>query len=90
MTLRIWGVVAMLALASSLAAARTVAAEQRQTGALPRGGSYVLYPDPTVGSAAIGLWFRAPAAGYDDDVPGVANLAATAAAVAGLASGTNL
>jgi predicted Zn-dependent peptidase len=90
MTLRIWGVVAMLALASSLAAARTVAAEQRQTGALPRGGSYVLYPDPTVGSAAIGLWFRAPAAGYDDDVPGVANLAATAAAVAPLASGKSL
>jgi predicted Zn-dependent peptidase len=90
MTLRIWGVVAMLALASSLAAARTVAAEQRQTGALPRGGSYVLYPDPTVGSAAIGLWFRAPAAGYDDDVPGVANLAATAAAVAPRASGKTL
>jgi predicted Zn-dependent peptidase len=90
MTARIWGVVAMLALASSLAAARTVAAEQRQTGALPRGGSYVLYPDPTVGSAAIGLWFRAPAAGYDDGVPGVANLAATAAAVAPLASGKSL
>ncbi|HEV3195864.1 MAG TPA: hypothetical protein VGZ06_06965, partial [Candidatus Cybelea sp.] len=90
MTGRIRGVVAMLALASSVVAARSDAAEQRQTGALPRGGSYILYPDPTVGSAAIGLWFRAPAAGYDDDVPGVANLAATAAAVAPLASGKSL
>ncbi|MGC1381937.1 MAG: hypothetical protein WA814_13055 [Candidatus Baltobacteraceae bacterium] len=66
------------------------AAIERQTGALPRGGSYVLDPDPTVGSAAIGLWFRAPGAGYDDATPGIANLAATAAAVAPLASGKSL
>ncbi|MFY9663959.1 MAG: hypothetical protein WAK19_05850, partial [Candidatus Cybelea sp.] len=41
------------------------AAMAQQLGQLPRGGSYVLDPDPTVGSAAIGLWFRAPGAGYD-------------------------
>ncbi|HEV3091376.1 MAG TPA: hypothetical protein VGX91_08055 [Candidatus Cybelea sp.] len=63
---------------------------QQQTGSLPRGGTYVLYPDPTIGTAAIGLWFRAPSAGYDDATPGIANLAATAAAVAPLASGKSL
>lgn len=66
------------------------AAVPRETGALPRGGSYVIYPDTTVGSAAIALWFRAPGAGYDDRTPGIANLAATAAAVAPLASGRSL
>jgi predicted Zn-dependent peptidase len=66
------------------------AAIAHQTGALPRGGSYVLYPDETVATAAIGLWFRAPAAGYDDAKPGIANLAATAVAVVPLASGKSL
>ena len=36
------------------------------------------------------LWFRAPAAGYDDATPGIASLAATAAAVTPLASGKSL
>jgi predicted Zn-dependent peptidase len=90
MTARFPSAVAMLALASLWFAVPAAAAIPRQTGALPRGGSYVLYPDPTVGSAAIGLWFRAPAAGYDDAAPGIANLAATAAAVAPLASGKSL
>jgi predicted Zn-dependent peptidase len=70
--------------------ASPVCAAMQQLGALPRGGSYVLDPDPTVGSAAIGLWFRAPGAGYDDATPGIADLAATAAAVAPLASGKSL
>ncbi|HEY6325487.1 MAG TPA: insulinase family protein [Candidatus Cybelea sp.] len=90
MTARIACALTMLVLASSSLAAPAGAAIARQTGALPRGGSYVLYPDPTVGTAAIGLWFRAPAAGYDDATPGLANLAATAAAVAPLASGKSL
>jgi predicted Zn-dependent peptidase len=68
----------------------SAAAMAQQTGPLPRGGSYVLDPDPTVGSAAIGLWFRAPGAGYDNATPGISNLAATAAAVAPLASGKSL
>ncbi|MBV8498433.1 MAG: insulinase family protein [Candidatus Eremiobacteraeota bacterium] len=90
MTARFATAVAVLALASSWFAVPAAAAIPRQTGTLPRGGSYVLYPDRTVGSAAIGLWFRAPAAGYDDATPGIANLAATAAAVAPLASGKSL
>ena len=82
--------VAMLSLASLLSAVSVSAAIMRETGSLPRGGSYVLYPDTTVASAAVGLWFRAPAPGYDDATPGIANLAATAAAVAPLASGKSL
>jgi len=30
---------------------------------VPRGGTYVISPDSTVASAAIGLWFRAPVSG---------------------------
>jgi predicted Zn-dependent peptidase len=73
-----------------LCAVPAVAAMPQQLGTLPRGGSYVLDPDPTVGSAAIGLWFRAPGAGYDNASPGIANLAATAAAVTPLDSGRSL
>jgi len=62
----------------------------QQTGTLPRGGTYVIDPDSTIASAAIGLWFRAPGAGYDNSTPGIADLAATAAAVAPLASGRSL
>lgn len=78
--------VAMLASAPGAACA-AIAQEQ---GTLPQGGSYVLDADPTVGTAAIGLWFRAPGAGYDNATPGISNLAATAAAVAPLASGKSL
>lgn len=81
---------AALAAALILPVAAVASAQVRQTGALPRGGTYVLYPDATVGSAAIALWFRAPAAGYDDASPGIANLAATTAAVSPLASGKSL
>jgi predicted Zn-dependent peptidase len=76
--------------AVALGAPRASAAMPQAMGPLPRGGSYVLDPDPTVGSAAIGLWFRAPGAGYDNAAPGISNLAATAAAVAPLASGKSL
>jgi predicted Zn-dependent peptidase len=90
MTLRAALTAATLGVASFLIAAPAVAAMPQQLGALPRGGSYVLDPDPTVGSAAIELWFRAPGAGYDNATPGISNLAATAAAVAPLASGKSL
>ncbi len=79
-----------VAAAASLSTAPVAAAIPQAMGPLPRGGSYVLDPDPTVGSAAIGLWFRAPGAGYDNASPGISNLAATAAAVAPLASGKSL
>jgi predicted Zn-dependent peptidase len=82
--------VAMLGIASLCIAPYRADAAMQELSPLPRGGSYVLDPDPTVGSAAIGLWFRAPGAGYDNATPGISNLAATAAAVAPLASGKSL
>jgi predicted Zn-dependent peptidase len=81
---------AVLGLASLCLAPYHADAAMQQLNPLPRGGSYVLDPDPGVGTAAIGLWFRAPGAGYDNATPGLANLAATAAAVAPLASGRSL
>lgn len=81
---------AMLGVASASVVAPASAAIQQQLNPLPKGGSYVIVPDPTVGSAAIGLWFRAPGAGYDNATPGISNLAATAAAVSKLASGKSL
>ncbi|HLY02614.1 MAG TPA: insulinase family protein [Candidatus Cybelea sp.] len=91
MTLRVLLFSAALAAAWVLPAGNAVAESPlQQTGALPRGGTYVIDPDATIASAAIGLWFRAPGAGYDDSTPGIADLAATAAAVAPLASGKSL
>jgi predicted Zn-dependent peptidase len=91
MTLRRVAVIAMFVCASPFFAAPCGATESmQQKGPLPRGGSYVLDPNPTVGAAAIALWFRAPGAGYDNAAPGISRLAATAAAVAPLASGKSL
>jgi predicted Zn-dependent peptidase len=74
-----------------LAAAPSIASESlQQKGTLPKGGSYVIDPDPTLNAAAVDLWFRAPGAGYDNASPGISRLAATAAAVAPLASGKSL
>jgi predicted Zn-dependent peptidase len=83
--------VAMFVCASPLFAVPCGATESmQQKGSLPRGGSYVLDPNPSVAAAAIALWFRAPGAGYDNATPGISRLAATAAAVAPLASGKSL
>lgn len=60
------------------------------SGALPNGSTYVVQPDPTVATGAVGLWFRAPSAGYDNATPGMARVAATAAAAATLESGSSL
>lgn len=91
MTLRAALAGAMLLCASLGFAAPSPAAEPGTPGGtLSRGGSYVIDADPTVGAAAIGLWFRAPGAGYDNATPGIARLAATAAAAAPLASGKSL
>lgn len=78
------------ALALVLAPLRVTAADVPSSGPLPHGGRYVLYRDPTVASAAIDLWFRAPGAGYDNATPGMARLAATAAAAGTLESGKSL
>jgi predicted Zn-dependent peptidase len=90
-TLRALLFAAALVAAWSLPAANAAAESAlQQTGALPQGGTYVIDPDATVDAAAIALWFRAPGAGYDNSTPGIAELAATAAAVAPLASGKSL
>jgi predicted Zn-dependent peptidase len=82
---------ALLTFAVAASAAPCVAAGiAQQRGDLPKGGSYVLEPNPTIGAAAVGLWFRAPGAGYDNASPGIARLAATAAAVAPLSGGKSL
>jgi predicted Zn-dependent peptidase len=60
------------------------------SGALAHGGTFVVQPDPTVATGAIGLWFRAPSAGYNNATPGMARVAATAAAAATLESGVSL
>jgi predicted Zn-dependent peptidase len=90
MTSRVVLATAMLTASLVLYALPAAASAPQQMGALPRGGSYVLDPDPTVGSAAIALWFRAPGAGYEDATPGISDLAATATAVTPLASGKSL
>jgi predicted Zn-dependent peptidase len=82
---------ALLAFVCSSGASPCAAAGiAQQRGDLPKGGSYVLEPNPTVGAAAVGLWFRVPGAGYDNASPGIARLAATAAAVAPLSGGKSL
>jgi predicted Zn-dependent peptidase len=86
----VFAIAALCAATLPLAPIPVAAAMPQQQGSLPRGGSYVLDPDTTVDSAAIGLWFRAPGAGYDNATPGISNLAATAAAVTPLASGRSL
>lgn len=77
-------------LLASVLLAAPCAASDAQSGPLPRGGSYVISRDPGIAAAAVTLWFRAPSAGYDDATPGIARLAATAAAAAPLISGRSL
>jgi predicted Zn-dependent peptidase len=60
------------------------------TGTLPHGGSYAMSIDSTAATAAVDLWFRAPSNGYDGTTPGIARLAATAAAASTLQSGKSL
>ncbi len=81
---------ALAALAIGLAPLGVSAADVPTSGSLPHGGNYVLYRDQTIPSAAIDVWFRAPGAGYDNTSPGIARIAATAAATATLESGKSL
>jgi predicted Zn-dependent peptidase len=91
MSRRITAALAALVGASLIFSAPCRATESaQQRGTLPRGGSYVVDSDPMAGAAAVGLWFRAPGAGYDDASPGISRLAAVAAAAAPLASGKSL
>lgn len=83
------GLLATAALAAMLAPLGASAAPAT-SGTLPHGGSYAISADPTLASASIGLWFRAPSDGYDGGSPGIARLAATAAASSTLESGKTL
>lgn len=65
-------------------------ADTLSTGALPHGGSYTMSIDPAVATAAVDLWFRAPSDGFDGSAPGIARLAATAAAASTLEGGKSL
>jgi predicted Zn-dependent peptidase len=84
------GLLTAAALAAMLAPLAASAQQPSLTGTLPRGGSYTMSVDPTVATAAVGLWFRAPSDGYDGASPGIARLTATAAAASTLASGKSL
>jgi len=63
---------------------------EASSGTLAHGGSYIVQPDTTLASSAVGLWFRAPSSGYDNAMPGIGRVAATAAAAATLESGKSL
>lgn len=86
------GLSILCASAFSLACALpAIAATPAQaTGTLPLGGTYIVQSDPSVLQAVVQLWFRAPASGYDDATPGIAQLAAAACAVTPLAGGQSL
>ncbi len=81
---------AVALIASALLIAPGIAEPAVQSGALPHGATYAIAPDAASPTAAIDLWFRAPDDGYAAPVPGLARVAATAAAAAKLASGRSL
>ncbi len=61
------------------------------TGTLPSGVTYQLRPDPAQPAAAVALWYRAPATGFETNpVPGLARLAATTVAASTPITGTPL
>lgn len=62
----------------------------QQSGTLPHGGTFIVAQDSAAPSAAIDLWFRAPDAGYEGTMPGIARVAAASAAAAKLQSGSSL
>jgi zinc protease len=61
------------------------------TGTLPSGVRYQIRPDPAQPAAAIALWYRAPAGGFDAPaVPGLSRLAAATVAASAPITGTPL
>lgn len=90
-----WGTVVRVALAGAALAAFTlspaVALDAARSGRLAGGGTYLLRPTGGADVAAIALWFRAPAAGFDSiPSPGIARLAAEAIAASQPITGTSL
>lgn len=82
--------IAAAALSLALVAPVAPIAGLAASGALAHGGSYIMQPDATIATSAVGLWFRAPSAGYANATPGIGRIAATAAAAAPLESGVSL
>lgn len=61
------------------------------TGTLPGGVMYELRPDPAQSGAAVALWYRAPAGGFDaTPVPGLSRLAAATVTASAPITGTPL
>jgi zinc protease len=74
--------------AASAAAAQDAAAA---TGTLPGGVTYELRADRAQSGAAVALWYRAPAGGFDAPAaPGLSRLAATTVSASAPISGTPL
>jgi predicted Zn-dependent peptidase len=70
--------------------ARAQSGAPQVTGSLSGGGTYILRSDPTVPTAAIELWFRAPGGGYSNATPGISRLALAAIAASSPPHGTSL
>jgi zinc protease len=61
------------------------------TGTLPGGVAYEIRPDPAQPAAAVALWYRAPAGGFDAaPTPGLSRLAAATVAASAPVTGTPL
>jgi zinc protease len=61
------------------------------SGVLPSGVRYQVRPDPAAAAAAVALWYRAPAAGFEgSSLPGLSRLAAATVAGSTPVTGTPL
>ena len=78
-------------LVGGLAGAAVAQPPAAATGMLPGGVAYEIRPDPAQSGAAIALWYRAPAGGFDAPAaPGLSRLAATTVTASAPISGTSL
>jgi zinc protease len=74
-----------------VASAAVAQAAAPATGTLPGGAAYEIRPDPAQSGAAVALWYRAPAGGFDAPAaPGLSRLAATTVSASAPVSGTPL
>jgi zinc protease len=72
-------------------ASAAVADAASRTGTLPGGVMYEIRPDRAQSGAAVALWYRAPAGGFDAPAaPGLSRLAATTVSASAPISGTPL
>jgi len=78
-------------LVGGLASAGGAQAVAPATGTLPGGVAYEVRPEPAQSGAAVALWYRAPAGGFDGPaVPGLSRLAAATVSASAPISGTPL